>query len=202
MLFSRHVNNFHLNSMVKKILVIRFRQIGDAILSAALCSSLKRSFPDAEVHIVLNSGIAPLFSPHPDIDKVIPFTPAENKNLFKYSRKIYDVLSEEKYDVIVDLRSTTRTLLFSFLSLFTGHKPYRVGGKKWYSTLLQNSNVVSPAGGSIIDRNQKYADAFLLPLPRMHQIYDRTAPHKTLSVKNPWFQNARKTLLFQRWRFL
>ena len=185
MLFSRHVNNFHLNSMVKKILVIRFRQIGDAILSAALCSSLKRSFPDAEVHIVLNSGIAPLFSPHPDIDKVIPFTPAENKNLFKYSRKIYDVLSEEKYDVIVDLRSTTRTLLFSFLSLFTGHKPYRVGGKKWYSTLLQNSNVVSPAGGSIIDRNQKYADALshLAPIVKVDDFKIHVSDGELLAMK-------------------
>ncbi len=145
--------------MVKKILVIRFRQIGDAILSAALCSSLKRSFPDAEVHLVLNSGIAPLFASHPDIDEVIPFSPAENKNIFKYLHKIYKVLNEEKYDVIIDMRSTVRTLLFSFLSLFAGHIPYRVGGKKWYSSLLQNSNVALPAGGSIVERNQRYADA-------------------------------------------
>lgn len=39
---------------IKRILIIRFRQIGDSILAVALCSTLKKSFPDAEIHFVLN----------------------------------------------------------------------------------------------------------------------------------------------------
>ena len=42
---------------IKKILIIRFRQIGDSILAVALCSTLKKSFPDAEIHFVLNKNI-------------------------------------------------------------------------------------------------------------------------------------------------
>ena len=144
--------------MVKKILVIRFRQIGDAILSAALCSSLKRSFPSAEVHIVLNSGIAPLFETHPDIDKVIPFTAVENKKLFKYIHKVWSVVHNEEYDVIIDMRSTLRTLLFSFFSRFLPRRPFYIGRKKWYSSLLQNHNVAKTSG-SMVDKNQRYADA-------------------------------------------
>ena len=37
---------------IKRILIIRFRQIGDSILAIALCSTLKKSFPDAEIHFV------------------------------------------------------------------------------------------------------------------------------------------------------
>lgn len=46
---------------IKRILIIRFRQIGDSILAVALCSTLKKSFPDAEIHFVLNKNIAPLY---------------------------------------------------------------------------------------------------------------------------------------------
>ena len=53
---------------IKRILIIRFRQIGDSILAVALCSTLKKSFPDAEIHFVLNKNIAPLYEGHPDID--------------------------------------------------------------------------------------------------------------------------------------
>ena len=144
--------------MVKKILVIRFRQIGDAILSAALCSSLKRSFPSAEVHIVLNSGIAPLFANHPDVDKVIPFTGAENKSLFKYISKVWSIVRSEEYDVIIDMRSTFKTLWFSFLARFTSRCPFRIGRRKWYSSLFQDCSI-KPSGNSMVDRNQHYANA-------------------------------------------
>lgn len=48
-----------------KILVIRFRQMGDAVLATALLNSIRRSFPDAEIHFVLNSQLADLFAGHP-----------------------------------------------------------------------------------------------------------------------------------------
>ena len=62
---------------IDKILVIRFRRVGDAVLSSVLCSSLKQSFPQATIDYVLNEGIAPLFEKHPDIDHIIPFKESE-----------------------------------------------------------------------------------------------------------------------------
>ena len=121
---------------IKKILIIRFRQIGDSILAAAMCSSLKRSFPNAQIHIVLNERISPIFHNHPDIDKIISFTPKENEKFFLYLGKIWNVMRAEKYDVIIDMRSTIRTLIFSLFSLGT---PIRIGKKKKYT----NSGTVS-----------------------------------------------------------
>lgn len=34
-----------------KILVVRFKQIGDAILSSVICKSLKETYPDAKVGV-------------------------------------------------------------------------------------------------------------------------------------------------------
>ena len=98
---------------IKKILIIRFRQIGDSILAVALCSTLKKSFPDAEIHFVLNKNIASLYEGHPDIDKVITFDKNENKPFTAYIKKVWQVTHQNKYDVIIDMRSTIRTLFFS-----------------------------------------------------------------------------------------
>lgn len=158
----KYTNRFHcIKKMItkkdiKKILIIRFRQIGDSILAAAMCSSLKQSFPDSEIHIVLNERIAPIFDYHPDIDKVITFTNDENKKIFKYIRKIISVVRETKYDVIIDMRSTIRTLFFSLFSLRT---PIRIGRKKNYTFLL-NRRIESQTGhSSMVEDNQLYANA-------------------------------------------
>lgn len=120
----------------ERILVIRFRQIGDAVLATSLCSSLRRSFPVARIDMVLNSGIASLFEGHPDIDRIIRFAPDDNKPLGAYLRKVRSVMREGRYDMIVDMRSTIRTLLFSLMSLRT---PWRLGRKKGYTRPLLNA---------------------------------------------------------------
>ena len=58
---------------INKIIVLRFRRVGDAVISTVLCSSLKKTFPKARIDYVLNENIAPLFENHPDIDKIIRF---------------------------------------------------------------------------------------------------------------------------------
>ena len=120
---------------IKKILIIRFRQIGDSILAVALCSTLKKSFPDAEIHFVLNKNIASLYEGHPDIDKVITFDKNENKPFTAYIKKVWQVTHQNKYDVIIDMRSTIRTLFFSLFSLKT---PFRIGRIKGYTRFLLN----------------------------------------------------------------
>ncbi|MBD3588951.1 glycosyltransferase family 9 protein [Bacteroides sp. GM023] len=120
---------------IKKILIIRFRQIGDSILAIPLCSTLKKSFPDAEIHFVLNKNIAPLYEGHPDIDKVITFDKDENKPFTSYIKKVWQVMHQDKYDAIIDMRSTIRTLFFSLFSLKT---PFRIGRIKGYTRFLLN----------------------------------------------------------------
>jgi ADP-heptose:LPS heptosyltransferase len=123
---------------VKKILIIRFRRVGDAVISSVLCSSLKKSFPGSEIHYVLNQAIAPLFENHPDIDKLITFSDAEQKSFTTYVLKIVKIVVEGKYDLIIDTRSTVKTLWFSLFSLNT---PIRIGRKKIYNMIIQNYRI-------------------------------------------------------------
>lgn len=123
---------------VKHILIIRFRRIGDSILALTLFHSLRKMFPKAQLDFVLNKEIASLYTNHPDIDRIITYDKEENGKFFCYLKKTYQVTHATHYDVIIDMRSTIRTLFFSLFSLST---PYRIGTGKWYSKFFHNYRI-------------------------------------------------------------
>jgi heptosyltransferase-2 len=120
---------------IRKIIVLRFRRVGDAVLSSSICSTLRKTFPNAQIDYVLNAEIAPLFENHPDIDRVISFRKEEIKDWKIYLKKVCQIMHSERYDVIVDLRATFQTLWFSLFSLSS---PYRIGRKKSYNCFIHN----------------------------------------------------------------
>ncbi|MCM1369374.1 MAG: glycosyltransferase family 9 protein [Candidatus Amulumruptor caecigallinarius] len=113
-----------------KFLVIRFRQMGDAILSTSLLNAIKNNFPDSETHFVLNDNIAPLFEGHPAINRLITFSKEERHSPLKYLKKIFRIMRSEKYDVIIDMRSTLNTLPFT---MFAPSCRFRIGIDKKYT---------------------------------------------------------------------
>lgn len=110
------------------ILVIRFKRIGDAILTLPVCNSLKQTFPNATVDYVLYEEMAHLFYDHPYVDNVITIKNNERKNIFEYIKKVYKV-TRKKYDIIIDVMSTPKSELFCLFSL---KSPLRIGRyKEW-----------------------------------------------------------------------
>ncbi|MDR0657716.1 MAG: glycosyltransferase family 9 protein [Mediterranea sp.] len=120
---------------IHKIIVLRFRRVGDAVISSSLCSSLRKTFPEAEIDYVLNAEIAPLFENHPDIDRIISFENMEMKDRKAYLKKVCRIMQTGKYDMIIDTRTTVKTLWFSLFSLSS---PYRIGRKKLYNCFIHN----------------------------------------------------------------
>lgn len=98
-----------------KILVIRFKHIGDVLLTSVLCNTLKQTFPKARVDFLIQQKSADLFVDHPFINKVIALTPEQQKNPIKYWRLIRQVTSD-KYDLVVDAQSTAKSELVSLLA--------------------------------------------------------------------------------------
>lgn len=120
---------------VKKILVVRFRQMGDAVLATPMLNTLRRNFPEAQIDFVLNERIAQLFAGHPSIDHIISFTDDERHSFFTYIKKVWHVVHHTRYDVIIDMRSTVNTMLFA---LFSPHTRWRIGIRKAYTWLAFN----------------------------------------------------------------
>ena len=141
-------------SNIKKILVVRFRQMGDAILATALLNTLRQSFPEAEIHFVLNDKIAPLFEGHPSIDRIITFSEKERHSTLTYLRKVWHTVHNVHYDAIIDMRSTVNTMLFA---LFSPSTKYRIGIKKGYTRLAFNYPMPKCGGKSMVEHNSKLA---------------------------------------------
>ena len=144
-----------------KILIIRFKQIGDAVLSSVICNTLKKSFPDAEIDYVVYEHIAPLFKNHPYIDNVISITKEEQKNFFKYIIKVWKV-TRKKYDIIIDIMSTPKSEFFTLLSL---KSKYRIGRRKMYRVFTYTHKISEP-----IDSKDK-VDKFLKMLDPLAENY-------------------------------
>lgn len=113
-----------------RILVVRFRQMGDAILATPLLNTLRARYPEAEIDFVLNERIAPLFEGHPAISRIVSFTDKERHSSWQYTRKVWKTVHDMRYDVVIDMRSTVNTMLFA---LFSRRSPYRIGIRKPYT---------------------------------------------------------------------
>ena len=149
-----------------KILVVRFKQIGDAILSSVICNTLKRTFPDAEVDYVVYEHISPLFKNHKYIDNVISITKEEQKNPFKYLAKVWKI-TRKKYDIVIDIMSTPKSEFFTLFSL--GSK-YRIGRRKPKRGYTYNYKIDEPRDAK--DKVDKFLK-MLKPLEKDYHItYD------------------------------
>lgn len=126
-----------------KFLVVRMRQMGDAIVATNLLNAIKRNFPESEVHFVLNESIAPIFEGHPAIDRIITFSSQERHSSAKFLRKAYSITHSGQYDVVIDLRSTINTLPFS---LFSPGAKFRIGVDKDYTRLVFNHRMHGATG--------------------------------------------------------
>lgn len=56
-----------------KILVIKFRHIGDVLLSTSLIKNLKLNYPNAQIDYVLNKDCAEMVSHNPFINKIFSY---------------------------------------------------------------------------------------------------------------------------------
>ena len=143
-----------------KILVVRFRQMGDAILATPLLSTLRANYPDAQIDFVLNERIAPLFEGHPAISRIITFSDHERHSFFTYIRKVWNTVHQTRYDAIIDMRSTVNTMLFALFSL---RSQWRVGIRKPYTWGIFNHRFEGCEDDeSMIDHNLSLAHPLLM----------------------------------------
>ena len=113
---------------VLNILIIKFKHIGDILLSVPTIKAIKQTFPKANISYLLNSETAPMIQGLPIVDEVIQFD--RSLGLF-YQMTLLAKLRRKRFDMTVDLSGGgDRGALWSFL---TGAR-YRIGtlpaGKK------------------------------------------------------------------------
>ncbi len=114
-----------------KILVIRFKQIGDVVLTSVLCQTLKASLPNAQVDFLVYDIAAPLFAEQGFVDNVIGIASHVRKSPILFFKQAWRV-TRGHYDIVIDATSTARSGLFSWLSPRAEYRIGRARGK-WLS---------------------------------------------------------------------
>lgn len=129
-----------------KILVIRLKQIGDALISLPVCKSLKHALPGAQVDYLVYEHIGPLFQNNPAIDNVLTITPDERGNPWRYFQKMR-CIRKTRYDLVIDLLTVPVTVLMTRYSGARLQLGFDKG--KWRSKLYKTPVPHPISGGSL-----------------------------------------------------
>ena len=103
-----------------KILVTKFRNLGDVLLSTPLFASLKAIYPDSELHVSVNDFCTQVVADNPHVDKVIPYS-RDKKNERTFWQRIRAELEfyrqfKGQYDLVINLTEGDRGCIISALS--------------------------------------------------------------------------------------
>ncbi|SMP06726.1 heptosyltransferase-2 [Desulfurobacterium pacificum] len=93
----------------KKILIFQTAFLGDLILTSPLIKSVKKSFPETEVSLVVRKGFKSVFAQSPYLSEIIEF---DKKGIFRFS----SFLKSKNFDLVISPHRSHRTSLILFLS--------------------------------------------------------------------------------------
>lgn len=114
---------------VKKILVIRLDHIGDVVMTRPAIRTLHKKFPNAEIDLLVDEGVAPLFESAKEIHQVMRAQStwfSRNSNFSQQWRAFWRLarhLAKFGYDLAIDFRGDVRNILLMVLA----HIPRRLG---------------------------------------------------------------------------
>src|SRR5208337_2229131 len=115
---------------VKKILIIKLRDIGDIVLSTPILRILAQNFPKAEITYLLKKE-------YKDFNGILPYV----KNVIVYDKNnIFDFLSVintlrmHKFDLAINLHATYRSALITLLSGAKIRLVHNHSGKNYFTS--------------------------------------------------------------------
>ena len=117
-----------------KILILKFRNIGDVLLITPLLSNLKQYYPDSQIDVAVNKGTEPMISLNPNVSNVIIYDRDLIKSLSPVKKLLQEIkfsldFRKEHYDMVINLTEGDRGAQISWFS----RAPIRIGhsNKNW-----------------------------------------------------------------------
>lgn len=98
-----------------KYLVVQTKQIGDVLISTALCNNLKQNDTAGEVHYLVMDYCAGMAEGNPNIDKLIVIEKAR-RNEWGYMKALLLGIRRERYDVVINSQGQMIGLLTCLIS--------------------------------------------------------------------------------------
>ena len=121
---------------VRRVLVVRLRSIGDAVLATPTLTALKKFLPAAQIDILLEDWVAPMLRGHEHADNVLSVGKGGASRM-----KTAWLLRRNRYDAAFNLHGGTTGTFFTFAS---GAR-HRVGYAEYQYSFLYNHLLTSAA---------------------------------------------------------
>jgi len=126
-------------SLVRKILVIKLRAVGDVLLSTIVSKNLREAFPDAVIEYLTEPPSVDILKGNPFIDGTIVY---DRKTIS--GMQLIRRVRARGYHLVIDLFGNPRTALVSRLSGARYRVGFRFRGRTYAYTI-----VVEPRGGQV-----------------------------------------------------
>jgi heptosyltransferase-2 len=108
---------------IKKILIRSVNWIGDAVMTTPAIGNIRQYFPDAEITILANSLVSPVFLHHPWVDRVITFDEKGSHKGFVGRMRLAGELRQHSFDLAVILPNSLNSAFVPWLAGI----PVRIG---------------------------------------------------------------------------
>lgn len=166
-----------------RILVIKFRHIGDVLLTAPLISTLKLCIPGSRVCAVVKPGTEAMLEGHPELDAlyVVPQRKKEESRLRFFLRTLGFIrqLRREQFDLAINTTEGDRGILLAWLIgakerwglVKKGHE------KGWQARLLTRQFLPLDRMAHTVIRNLAFAAPLGLPECREVKLHVPEADH-------------------------
>lgn len=131
-----------------KILILKYRNIGDVLLTTPLLSNLRNFFQDAQIDFSVNKGTESMLTLNPNCNNVITYNRDEIKSLPAYKQiwhefKFVYSFRKKGYDIVINLTNGDRgnhIVFFSKASIRIGSKSQKWLFKNIFSHHMPSQN--------------------------------------------------------------
>lgn len=142
-----------------KILVRGTNWIGDAVMTTPALMALRAGCPDAEIVLLTNPLVAPLFKHHPAVDRVLVYArKGKHRGLRGFYRMVRE-LRRENFDAALLLQNAIEAALLTFAARI----PYRAG----YPTDARRLLLSDPVNLNPGDKTLHHTEYYLTLLRRL-----------------------------------
>ena len=162
-----------------KILVMKFRHIGDVLLTTPLIENLRRIYPDAQIDFALNKGTEAMIEGNPNIQNIHIYDRANIKGVGFFKRlwrelKFIRAIKKQKYDIAVQTTTGDRGIIvakYAKIKTIVGfegknkavnkiitHKAPKIGGLR--HTVDRNQDALAALG---LEPNSKRVSVYFDP---------------------------------------
>jgi heptosyltransferase-2 len=169
---------------MEQFLIIQTASIGDVILATPLPEALHRSFPDAQIDILVRKGNEELLSSHPFLHQVLTWD--KNNRKYLHLLRLLFLIRRRRYDYVINVQRFASSGLLTACS----KAKVRIGFRKnpfsvFFDRVVEHD--IAPEGTIVheVDRNLNLIRAIVPDGERRPRLYPSENDYKsTASLKD------------------